>query len=82
MFPCSQSTMIQSGLALAKALETFAPGSICQIPRLGPLFSLRTVRSLLDLCIAVVAAMVDDSRKDDFVGNRFGSLNRGRAKGR
>lgn len=32
ILPCSQSTMIQSGLALARALDMLAPGNICQMP--------------------------------------------------
>lgn len=33
MLPCSQSTMIQSGFALASALDTLAPGNICYLCR-------------------------------------------------
>lgn len=32
MLPCSQSTMIQSGFALASALDTLEPGNICCLP--------------------------------------------------
>lgn len=32
IFPCSQSTMIQSGFALASALDTLDPGNICCPP--------------------------------------------------
>lgn len=63
MFPCSQSTMIQSGFALARALDTLAPGIICQIPKLGPSLSAKAARSLLDFCIAVIDAMLEDLRQ-------------------
>lgn len=32
ILPCSQSTMIQSGFALASALDTLEPGNICYRP--------------------------------------------------
>lgn len=32
ILPCSQSTMIQSGFALASALDTLEPGNICYWP--------------------------------------------------
>lgn len=51
--------MIQSGLDLARALETFVLGNICQMPKLGPLFSEKAVNSLLDFCIAVVAIFAE-----------------------
>jgi hypothetical protein len=57
MRPCSQSTMIQSAPARARALEMLAPGSICQNPIAGPLPAWKTLRSRLAPCILAEAVL-------------------------
>lgn len=49
MFPCSMSTNTQSTPVRASALDTFAPGNICQQPIAEPFF--KATRSLLVVCI-------------------------------
>jgi len=51
--------MTQSAPALASALEMLAPGSICQNPMAGALFSVKTLLSLLACVILVSAAIVN-----------------------
>jgi hypothetical protein len=48
ILPCSQSTITQSGPALARTLETLAPGSICQRPMAGRVASAKTCFNRFD----------------------------------
>ena len=59
MLPCSQSIITQSTPDLANILEILAPGSICQRPMLGPLFSVNAVFRWLDFCVFESDLIVD-----------------------